>query len=291
MKTFIKGKMKRIYLVAFAATLTLSSCNTVFYQVYNTEAPGMIEKDNSLVYENEDCKLMYNLWAEDGSLGFIMHNKTDRDLFVVLPQTFFIKNGIALDYYKAREYRNTESGMVSSNVSLGTAISEVNLWRMWNTTKSSNVAGGVSKGVSTTVVRKEKPIICIPANASKLIYEYTISDRLIKNCDKKQAYPRRKSSPIAFTKEDTPLSFKNRIAYSFDKGGDGLKYIENEFWISELINYSKKSAGANKTIKDCDKEEGVVQYIFNIASPRKFYNSYKGTARYGNSSSKGKLVY
>ena len=95
MKTFIKRKMKRIYLVALAATLTLSSCNTVFYQVYNTEAPGMIEKDNSLVYENEDCKLMYNLWAEDGSLGFIMHNKTDRDLFVVLPQTFFIKNGIA----------------------------------------------------------------------------------------------------------------------------------------------------------------------------------------------------
>ena len=130
MKTFIKRKMKRIYLVALAATLTLSSCNTVFYQVYNTEAPGMIEKDNSLVYENEDCKLMYNLWAEDGSLGFIMHNKTDRDLFVVLPQTFFIKNGIAFDYYKAREYRNTESGMVSSNVSLGTAISEVNLWRM-----------------------------------------------------------------------------------------------------------------------------------------------------------------
>lgn len=54
--------------------------------------------------------------------GFIMHNKTDRDLFVVLPQTFFIKNGIAFDYYKAREYRNTESGMVSSNVSLGTAL-------------------------------------------------------------------------------------------------------------------------------------------------------------------------
>lgn len=70
MKTFIKRKMKRIYLVALAATLTLSSCNTVFYQVYNTEAPGMIEKDNSLVYENEDCKLMYNLWAEDGSLWF-----------------------------------------------------------------------------------------------------------------------------------------------------------------------------------------------------------------------------
>lgn len=105
--------------------------------------------------------------------------------------------------------------MVSSNVSLGTAISEVNLWRMWNTTKSSNVAGGVSKGVSTTVVRKEKPIICIPANASKLIYEYTISDRLIKNCDKKQAYPRRKSAPITFTKEDTPLSFKKQNCLFF----------------------------------------------------------------------------
>ena len=81
--------MRKLLLAAIAASLMLSSCGKVFYQVYTVEAPGSIEKENALVYENEDCKVMYNLWSEDGYIGFIFKNKTDKDLFVILPQTFF----------------------------------------------------------------------------------------------------------------------------------------------------------------------------------------------------------
>lgn len=279
--------MKSLFLAAFVAALSLSSCSSAFYQVYNTEAPGMIEKENSLVYENDDCKLMYNLWAENGNSGFVVHNKTKNDLFIILPQTFFIKNGVAFDYYKNREFRNTESSLTSSRSSFSGIA---NPWGAWYTTKPSNVVSN-SKGISATVVRKENPIVCIPANSSKLICEYSISSNLIRNCEKKQAYPKRKSVPITFTKEDTPLIFKNRIAYSFDKNGNDLKFIENEFWVSELTNYSKKSAGANEKMKDCDYDVPVSQYVFKIASPNKFYNSYRGNTSFGNSSNKGKLIY
>lgn len=50
--------MKKIFLAAIAASIMLSSCSKVFYQVYNTEAPGMVEQGSSLVYENEDCKIL-----------------------------------------------------------------------------------------------------------------------------------------------------------------------------------------------------------------------------------------
>lgn len=33
---------------------------------------------------NEDCALYYNLWAECGNPGFVMENKTDSDIFVLI---------------------------------------------------------------------------------------------------------------------------------------------------------------------------------------------------------------
>lgn len=226
----------------------------------------MVEKDNSLVYENEDCRVIYNLWSEDGNMGFVFQNKTDKDLFLILPQTFFIKNGMSFDYYKNREYHKTENVAVSS---VDGASS--NIYNPWLGLYSS---GAKQKGASMSIVVKENPKICIPPNSAKEISEYSVSGSLIRICNKKQAYPRRKSTPMAYSKKNSPLVFKNRIAYSFDNAGKNIKYVENEFWVSELINYSRKEAVSVEKYKECESDEEISRDVFNIASPHKFYNSY-----------------
>lgn len=273
--------MKKLILAACAASLMLSSCSKTFYQVYNTEAPGMVEQGSSLVYENDDCKLMYNLWGENGSVGFVMQNKTNEDIFLFLSQTFFIKNGEAFDYFKNREYSNTETTGVASSVSASESIYGLaNIWGMWyNASKTANVETVENKGYSLTVTTKESPVVCIPAKSSKFIKEYRISDRLIKSCNQNQAYPNKKSDPVYFTKEDTPLSFKNRISYSFNKDGENLKQVENEFWVSEVINYTEKEALEKKEYKECEKDYAEIIYVFKMASPKKFYNSFKGMSK------------
>ncbi len=40
--------MRKLLLAAIAASLMLSSCGKVFYQVYTVEAPGSIEKKRML---------------------------------------------------------------------------------------------------------------------------------------------------------------------------------------------------------------------------------------------------
>lgn len=268
--------MKKLYLAAIAVSLLLSSCSKVFYQVYNTEAPGMVEDESSLVYENEDCRLLYNLWAEGGNAGFVIQNKTEKDLFLILSQTFFIKNGKAFDYFKNREYANTESIDYSSGITAsGKFYDLVNIWGDWHKVpKGLSFKTGKVKGRSSTITTKEASVVCIPAHSYKFIKEYSISDRLIKTCDRRQLYPKRESRPVYFTKEDSPLSFKNRISYSFDKDGGALKHIENEFWISEVINYSKKKALDKKKYKECEGDYTEIIYVFNVASPKKFYNSF-----------------
>lgn len=283
--------MKKFLFAAFAASMMLSSCVKTFYQVYETEAPGMVEEGSSLVYENEDCKIMYNLWSEDGNSGFLMCNKTDNDLFLILSQTFFIKNGAAFDYFKNREYINTETfGSTSTAAVSGTAYGVTNIWGLWyNASKTATLETSKNKGYSLTVRTKEVPVICIPANSFKFIKEYSISDRLIENCNKKQAYPKKKSIPVVFTKEDTPLAFKNRIAYSFDKEGAVLKQVENEFWVSEVINYTEKEALEEKEYKECERDYPRMIYVFKMASPKKFYNSFRGISSVGKNNSKNAI--
>lgn len=272
--------MKKLLLISIVSLFMLSACNKVFYQVYTAKAPGLVEKENVLVYENEDCEVMYNLWAEEGNFGFVIKNKTDKNLFVILPQTFFIKNGEAFDYYKNREYKTVDVNVKTAGVSSGTTIlGNGSRWPAWyngvlNVFNTLNVNQNKIKGVSRTSVTKEKPVICIPPGSYKEISEYSISGQLIRNCDRKQAYPKRKSNAITYSRDDSPIVFKNRIAYSFYANNKDTKYIENEFWVSELINYSKKEAIKEKELQGCDGDEIVKIKIFKISSPNKFYNSY-----------------
>ena len=71
-----------------AIVLCMVSCKSSYYQVYEVSTDNLKTQDNSLVYENEDCKVLYNLWSLDGELRFAVQNKTDKDIFVNMGQSF-----------------------------------------------------------------------------------------------------------------------------------------------------------------------------------------------------------
>jgi hypothetical protein len=267
--------MKKTFL-AITTALLLSSCNDAFYQVYNAEAPDMTEQGNSLIYENMDCKLIYNLWGENGNAGFTIQNKTDKDLFLVLSRTFFIKNGVAFDYFMNRERSNTEIVGTGASATIGgTTYGVANVFGyLYDNSKTLSYKASKNRGYSSTVTKKERPVICIPANSSKYIKEYLISDVVFKNCDKKKFFPSKESRPETFTKEDTPLLFKNIISYSYNEDGSNLNQIENVFWVSEIINYSKRKAFEKKNYKECEGDMAQTIKVFKMASPTKFYNRY-----------------
>lgn len=264
--------------VILLALFLLSSCKSTFYQVYTVQNEGLVQEDNSLVYENEDCRVNYNLWGEHGNLGFAIYNKTEKDMFVVLSQSFFIKNGIANDYYKNREYKESNSLRLSSGLTYGII-------------QGSGYIGNFNN-ITSGVTYHERPIVCIPPHSLKMLSEYSIVSRPIRNCSNSQEFPRKVSIPIQFTKEDSPVNFINRISYSFDKNGANPYYVDNQFWISEITNYSKKMTGKEMIIKDCDGDPELSsnkRFVFDINAPNKFYNSYIGKSSFKKSKDKGRL--
>ena len=79
---------------------------------------------------------------------------------------------------------------------------------------------------------------------------------------------------VRYTQGDTPLSFRNRIAYTFNEQSSEINYIEHQFWLSSLQNYSEKAAISKQKIEECETKSRKVQRSFTMYSPSKFYNRY-----------------
>lgn len=248
--------------ILFILSVVLCSCSSIkiFYQVYNVESDGLIEKNGYLFYSNEDCDISYNFWERGGNAGFTIHNKTEHDLFFDLSKTFFVKNGVAYDYFKNREYIHFGANSISS---------------FYSPVRSEDNDISISSARGLTVSYKEKPVICVPAKASKSIAEYNIMSGLIKECNYENDYPQTKSVPFNYTIDNTPIMFSNRIAYSYDPECKSLKYIENAFWVSEIVNYSADEAKEKKYIQSCEDPGKTQIDVFKINSPSKFYNQYE----------------
>ncbi len=75
--------------------LLMTSCvPPSFYQVYNVKPnQETIKKTDNLCFEDENCKISYNLWANSGNVGFDIYNKTDENIYVNLNESNFILNG------------------------------------------------------------------------------------------------------------------------------------------------------------------------------------------------------
>ncbi|MBK9671495.1 MAG: hypothetical protein IPO70_04420 [Bacteroidetes bacterium] len=93
--------MKKILLIFTSFILT--SCavtTTAYYQVYKTTPENAILNNKVVAFEDKNCSVVYDLWKDGGDAGFLIKNKTDKDIIVDLGKTFFTINGISRDYYK-----------------------------------------------------------------------------------------------------------------------------------------------------------------------------------------------
>ena len=272
--------------------LGFSSCKSYYYQVYDVDSDNMKTQDNSLVFENEDCKVLYNLWSNNGELKFAIWNKSDKDIFVNMGQTFYTVNGKAEEYFQDRTY--TQKSYVQSSVSTVSATGKINAQGFWgsniymeNGNAIANIFGGKSvQAEESSFTVKEKEIICIPAKCFKVFNYYKLNPVFTKTCDKKRDFPKRTYLVGKYTKQSTPYLFNNRIAYGFTKNEVADKHINNEFWISAITNYSQKAATykvKNKT--ECyDLKTSTKTRTFKVYGPNKFYKLYgqkKGEIRFG----------
>ena len=64
-------KSQKILFASLIAALLTSCASTSYFQVYKASTSNkLVNKGNLLIYEDENCKVSYDLWGEGGNIGF-----------------------------------------------------------------------------------------------------------------------------------------------------------------------------------------------------------------------------
>ena len=91
--------MKRLVLL-LAVSAMLFSCAPLYRQVATIQSDNVELLDNGKYASVLDkVSINYDFWSENGNVLFEIHNSSDKDIFIDMSKSFFIRNGIANDYF------------------------------------------------------------------------------------------------------------------------------------------------------------------------------------------------
>lgn len=273
-------------LMTMVAGLTFTSCSNYVYQVYTLNAEGFKVEKDYLEDQKNDYSVLYNFWSENGTTAFILTNKTNKDMYVVMPQTSFIRNGYVYDYYTDDVVSTSVSSGVWASMSLSSSLqasftsSDGRMWGLKGVSASESLLKNIN--INRSVSHRMNPLILIPPHSSRSFSGFPINNYVYKECNNyKQNYPNKESEIVTYDKETSPVSFRNRIAYSFDKDCKDIKYIEHHFFIQNLQNISTKAFFKEIKVDNCERSnprfspEKKTVKVEKHYSANKFYCSYR----------------
>ena len=224
-----------------------SSCKStaIYYQISQTKPVDetIMKSDNNdrgYYYEDENCRISYNFWSENGDASFQVTNLTDEVLYIVKDKCFFIKNGVSNDYFQNREWVDP-----------------------------------VKPGLTTTHT-KEKNLIGIAPHASKNIGEYVIYTKVWVDCDLNRQPKKNEPQTIAFTLANTPVQFGNFITYKVGDNG-AEKAVSNLFYTSRVTNYRKDDIFTTERHDNCPNVSDiktVEEQVLRFAPATGYYVTY-----------------
>lgn len=216
--------------------LLLFGCSMPYVQVFKTNSSVETNKDGFNVYENDSLKVTYSFWKEKGLMTFSIYNKSDKPLYIDWKKSSYIDNSVKLNYWIDEEKskkRSVYRGYYYSGPLLkpGFAISK-------------------TIGASTSSTVKEERITFIPPKSNYYRSQFYImpnnSFKLNTNAEfdevPRNDKPKKKTKvyKATFTKQNSPLVFRNFLTFSFSEDFDSEFYVDNEFYIKQVLQMDER---------------------------------------------------
>lgn len=214
--------------------ILFSSC-AKYVQIFKTEpaTPGITSAER-LYFENDTVKITYSFWQKDGTIAYSILNKLNTPIYIDWKKSSYVGNGVKADYWVDETITKT-TGYHSSNTFTGYGYYGLL---------------GVSSTVSSFSSRSLKPerITFIAPHSNYIGSKFTLFPRG-DNKLKTDASTGAILNPIThkevsityeeFSKENTPLSFRNFLTISMTEDFGKEYYIDNGFYVSKISEMNK----------------------------------------------------
>lgn len=212
----------------FLFILVFGSCSK-FVNVYEVQPVSSgFTTDTYFVYENEVVIIKYSFWRERGVLSYTLYNKMDKPIYIDWKKSSLIRNGQKLDYWNDETFTKSKS---NSAFNSGLYFGYYDLLTLSTTITESKS------------VKPERITFIAPRSAitrSKFVlYDLPYVDmkkptnsRSIKESKNDKVYD---VKYVGYTKENTPLLFRNYITFSATENFEREASIDNEFYISAIL--------------------------------------------------------
>jgi len=236
----------------FILGLILLSLNTnaKFSQVINisSKGAGIIKVDGFYTFENDDVKITYSFWAENGIMAFVIFNKSEKPIYIDWKKSSMIYNGKQNPYYTNK----TTSNYSSFGTSYGSS---------W-----ASIFGRISASSSTvnateTIVKQER-VTFVPPHSYITNAFYDMLDNITAfSLDKKGSEQKEINGVNVYVNApENPIFFRNFITYAATEDFAVEKYADNEFFVSKILTMHNHEFSS----KMDDWEKTTRMYISDI---------------------------
>ena len=216
-------------------SLILFGCKS-YVQVFDTDSTIQTNKDGFYIYENDSLKITYSFWKNKGLMTFSIYNKMNKPLYIDWKKSSYVANSVKLNYWIDEEKNQTFS-------SYGSYFDNGPLLR-------PSYAVSATAGASITSKVKVERITFIPPASYYYRSQFFILPISFYKIDTKSGFeevPRNdkpkkmtKVYKADFTKENSPLVFRNFLTFSTTENSETEFYIDNEFYIDEVLEMDRR---------------------------------------------------
>lgn len=234
--------MKKLFFFQIIIII-LGSCTTTYVQLYKTSSVNISNNERSYKFENDSIEIRYSFWADKGIMSFSIYNKLSTPIYIDWKKSNFISNSFKFNYWYDEERMNG----ASAGYGLSSGYSYKGPLLIPYLTIYESASATVSAFSSIKV--KPERITFIPPKSIiyKSPYFLTGSNYPDMNSFEIKSEPRldkpKKKSIIyfkTFSKNSSPIVFRNFITYSLAEDFKDEHYIDNEFYVSEIDFIDKR---------------------------------------------------
>lgn len=211
-------------------TILLIGCKS-YIQVFETKTSNTTLDGEYYVYETDTLKITYAFWNNKGILSFSVYNKLDKPIFIDWKKSSYIDNSNKFNYWIEEEVSKSMAyygGYFYDGPILKPGLA-------------------INEGLGTSTALKVKPerITFIPPKSNYYRSQFYLLPIAYFDFDLNSTFTDtsrndkpNKSTRVYyndFTKDSSPLVFRNFLAFSLTEDFADEFYVDNEFYLSKTF--------------------------------------------------------